>query len=71
MNRGGHPQAAHMIMIGVCLTIQGILTTAFLSYIILTSFDITNGRNIDLLGGDSDNNSLWQNEDYDQQTISP
>ncbi len=33
--------------------------------------DITNGRNIDLLGGDSDSNYSWHDEDSDQQTVSP
>ncbi len=32
---------------------------------------ITNGRNIDLLGGDSDSNSSWQGEDSDRQAVSP
>ncbi len=31
--------------------------------------DITNGRNIDLLGGDSDSDSEWQGEDSDRQPI--
>ncbi len=33
--------------------------------------DITNDRNIDLLGRDSDSNSSWQGEYSDRQTISP
>ncbi len=33
--------------------------------------DITNGRNIDLLGGDSDSESQWQGGDSDRQTFSP
>ncbi len=32
--------------------------------------DITNGRNIDLLGGDSVSDSSWQGEDSDWQTVS-
>ncbi len=33
--------------------------------------DITNGRNIDLLGGNADSESQWQGGDSDQQTFSP
>ncbi len=32
--------------------------------------DITNGRNIDIMGGDSDSDSSWQGENSDRQTIS-
>ncbi len=33
--------------------------------------DIINGRNIDLLRGDSDSESKWQEGDSDRQTFSP
>ncbi len=49
-------QATLRIMIWVYLTIQGILTIALLSDIIL----IITGRHIDVLGGDYDNESSWQ-----------
>ncbi len=50
-------------MTGVCLTIY------------MDSFrhhsDITNGRNIDLIGADSNSENLWQGGGSDRQTCSP
>ncbi len=45
------------IQTGVCLTIQGILTTAIDNSKFFQHFDITKGRNIDLFGWDSDSES--------------
>ncbi len=49
---------------GVCLTIQGTLTTAIFS-------DIINSRNIDIFKVDSDSESSWQDVDSDKQKFSP
>ncbi len=49
------PPPPHWHMTEVGITIQGTLTTAILSNTILTL--ITNGRNIDILGGDSESES--------------
>ncbi len=50
---------------------RGLWQQQFFPILLWHHSDITNGRNIDLLGGDSDSNSSWQGDDSDWWTVSP
>ncbi len=64
-----HPGIMHLskwLWQGYVWPCRGLWQQQFFPISLWHHSDITNGRNIDLLGGDSETNSSWQGEDSDR-----
>ncbi len=60
------------LSLSICLSIcMSLFVSPCLFLSLSLSLTLHNGRNIDLLGVDSDSNNSWQGEDSDCQTVSP
>ncbi len=63
--------AATALCQGYIWVYRGLWQQQFFPILLWYHSDITNCRNIDLLGGEFDSDSSWQGVDSDRQTISP